>query len=321
MTTLPRLTALQLLPLPFSDLQQSLETHFEVIRLWESADKANTLKTVAGRVHILLTSAMTPTRAELIDQLPALKAICSMGVGFDAIDVEYAQSKGIPVSNTPDVLNDCVADLAFSLVLSCARQVVRGDQLVRSGQWGQAPALPLGRSVHHKKMGIVGLGRIGHAIAQRAAGFSMTIGYHNRTERTESPYTYFPSLKALAEWSDFLVIATVGGAQTRHLVNREVLQALGPKGIIVNIARGSVIDEQALIDCLHNGEVGGAGLDVFEHEPHVPDALKQLPNVVLLPHIGSATTETRRAMASLVLENAFSFLQHGHLTTPIPTES
>ena len=320
MTPLPRPTALQLLPLPFSDLQQSLETHFEVIRLWESSDKASTLNKVADHVQILLTSAMTPTRADLIDQLPALKAICSLGVGFDAIDVTHAHRKGIQVSNTPDVLNDCVADLAFGLMLSCARQVVRADQFVRTNQWGQSPALPLGRSVHHKNIGIVGLGRIGHAIAQRAAGFNMTIGYHNRTERTESPYTYFPSLKALAEWSDFLIIATVGGAQTRHLVNREVLQALGPKGVVINISRGSVIDEQALIDCLHNGEVGGAGLDVFENEPQVPDALKQLPNVVLLPHIGSATTETRRAMASLVLDNALSFLEHGHVITPIPAE-
>lgn len=313
-------TVLQLLPLPFPQLQSALEESFDVVRLWEAANRHETINQVADRVTLLLTSATTPTRADLIDQLPALRAICSQGVGFDAIDVAHAQARGIQVSNTPDVLNDCVADLAFGLLLTSARRIAQGDNYVRTNQWGSGPAFPLGSSVHHKKLGIVGLGRIGSAIAQRAAGFNMHVGYHNRTQRPDTAHTYFGTLAELAEWSDFLVVATVGGASTRHLINETILDALGPKGIIVNISRGSVIDETALVQCLQQGRLGGAALDVFDNEPTVPDALKSMENVVLLPHIASATTETRLAMANLVLENACAFAQNGKVITPIPPQ-
>lgn len=309
---------LQLLPFAFPECQEDLEQHFDVIALWKEADPQAVITARQNEIEMLVTSAMTETRAGLIDQLPKLRAICSVGVGYDAIDVKHAQSKGIQVSNTPDVLNDCVADLAFALLLATARRLGHAERYVRSNSWGGELAFPLGVKVSHKKLGIVGMGRIGLAIAQRAAGFDMDIRYHNRRPRNDSSLTYEPSLTDLASWADFLVVATVGGDSTRHLIGDDVLKALGPTGIIVNISRGSVIDEQAMTQALISGELGGAGLDVYQSEPMVPDALKTLDNVVLMPHIASATTETRKAMANLVLENAIAFSSTGKLVTPIP---
>ena len=309
---------LQLLPFAFPEYQEDLEKHFDVITLWKEADPQAIIKARQDEIQILVTSAMTETRAGLIDQLPKLRAICSVGVGYDAIDVKHAQSKGIHVSNTPDVLNDCVADLAFALVLATARRVGHSERYVRSNSWGGELAFPLGVKVSHKKLGIVGMGRIGMAIAQRAAGFEMDVRYHNRRPRNDTSLIYEPSLIDLASWADFLVVATVGGESTRHLIGHDVLKALGPNGIIVNISRGSVIDEDALTKALVSGGLGGAGLDVYQSEPMVPDALKTLDNVILLPHIASATTETRKAMVNLVLDNAKAFSSTGKLITPVP---
>ncbi len=309
---------LQLLPLPFSEAHPPLATHFDVIELWKEAEPDAVIAARRNDVAVLVTNAMTPTRAQLIDQLPNLRAICSNGVGYDAIDVKHAQQKGIQVSNTPDVLNDCVADLALGLLLAAARRLGQADRYVRANQWGGAVKFPLGVKVSHKKIGIVGLGRIGMAIAQRAAGFNMEIRYHNRRQRSDVDLPYEASLVELAAWADFLVIATVGGPSTHHLVDRQVLRALGPDGILINISRGSVVDESALVDALVGGELGGAGLDVYESEPHVPDALKTLDNVVIAPHIASATTETRRAMADLVLDNVEAYATTGKVQTPIP---
>lgn len=309
---------LQLLPLPFPELQNQLSEAYQVIPLWQADDRDAVIAQYADQVTVMTTSAMTPTRADLIDRLPNLKAICSLGVGYDSIDISHAHAKGIQVSNTPDVLNDCVADTAMSLLLATARRIGHAERYVRANLWGSGQPFPLGVSVSHKKLGIIGLGRIGMAIAQRATGFSMQIRYHNRSERNDVSYGYAASLKELASWSDFLVVATVGGPSTKHLINRDVLNALGPNGVIINISRGSVIDEQALVDALADGRLGGAGLDVFENEPKVPNELKALDNVVLLPHIGSATTETRRAMAGLVLQNALNYAQQSRLLTPIP---
>ncbi len=308
----------QLFPLPFPDIGQRLADHFDIIELWRESDPQ---QAVAGRqndVAVLLTSALGSTPAELIDRFPRLKAICSLGVGYDSIDVRHAQQKGIQVSNTPDVLNDCVADLAFGLLLATARRLGHAERYVRSNQWGGGAPFPLGVKVSHKKLGIVGLGRIGMAIAQRASGFDMEIRYHNRNVRNDVDYAYEPTLIGLAEWADFLVVATVGGPSTRRLIDGTVLKALGPDGAIINISRGSVIDEQALVDALSTGGLGGAGLDVYEDEPNVPDALKSLDNVVLLPHIASATTETRRAMAQLVVDNAEAVATRGKVLTPVP---
>lgn len=310
-------TLLQLLPL--SRAEQPLAEQFNVIELWKASDPTAVIAANSGNITVLTTSAMTATRADLIDSLPKLQAICSFGVGYDSIDVKHAQQKGIQVSNTPDVLNDCVADQAMGLLLATARKLAQADRYVRANQWGSSATFPLGVKVSHKKIGIIGLGRIGVAIAQRAAGFNMDIRYHNRHPRNDVSYTYEASLLDLAAWADFLVVATVGGASTRNLVDQNVIKALGPNGILINIARGSVIDEDAMVQALVSGELGGAGLDVYDAEPNVPDALKTLDNVVIAPHIASATTETRQAMANLVLENALAFASTGKLVTPIPS--
>ncbi|HEY9279671.1 MAG TPA: 2-hydroxyacid dehydrogenase [Eoetvoesiella sp.] len=308
---------LQLLPFfVLPEAEERLARDFNVIQLWEEPDPDAAILAHQDSITVLVTSAMTPTPASLIDRLPNLRAICSNGVGYDAIDVKHAQQKGIQVSNTPDVLNDCVADLAWGLILTSARGLGRAERHVRANQWGTAQ-LPLGSKVTGKKLGIVGLGRVGLAIAERAAGFRMDVRYHNRRARTDTSWTYESSLAGLARWADFLVIATVGGASTRHLIDQSILEALGPRGILINIARGSVVDEAALVNMLENGRLGGAGLDVFEDEPNVPDALKNLDNVVILPHIASATIETRQAMASLVLDNVDAFSKTGRVITPV----
>ena len=259
------------------------------------------------------------TGRSLIDALPNLKAICSLGVGYDSIDVEHAHARGIQVSNTPDVLNDCVADLTWGLILATMRGMGRAERFVREGKWeNQLASLPLGKRVTGKRLGIVGLGRVGLAVAQRASGFAMDLRYHNRRPRADVAWTYESDLLALAAWSDILVVATVGGPDTRHLIDRRVLEALGPEGVLINVARGSVVDEQALIEALESGLIAGAGLDVFESEPHVPDALKALDNIVLMPHIASATLETRQAMVNLLVENAESYARSGKVLTPVP---
>ncbi len=309
---------LQLLPLPFPEAQQRLAQLFDLIELWKEQDPDAVIAARQNEIVAVVTSAMTPTSAKLIDKLPNLRAICSHGVGYDAIDVKHAQKKGIQVSNTPDVLNDCVADLALGLLLATARRLGQAERYVRSNLWGTDAKFPLGVKVSHKKIGIVGLGRIGMAIAQRAKGFDMEIRYHNRRQRTDVGLTYEPSLVELAAWADFLVIATVGGPDTRHLVNDDVIKALGRDGILINISRGTVVDETAMVNALVSGELGGAGLDVYESEPTVPDALKTLDNVVIVPHIASATSETRKAMADLVAANAEAFAKTGNVITPIP---
>jgi len=298
--------------------EQRLQAQYDVFELWKQPDRMAALAEHGKGVRAVVTSASTGCTAEIIEALPDLQAICSWGVGYETIDVQAAHRRGIQVSNTPDVLTDCVADLAWGLLLACARRIAQGDRYVRSGQWGRAQAgVALGTRVSGKKLGILGMGRIGAAIAERGKGFGMQVSYHNRRRREDSPYQYAASLTELAAWSDFLVVATVGGPATRHLVTREALEALGPSGIIVNISRGPVIDEAAMVQALAEGRLGGAGLDVFEREPEVPDALKSMDNVVLLPHVGSATLETRQAMLDLTLENLADFFATGKVRTPV----
>lgn len=294
-----------------------LTDQYDVIALWQATDHAECLRQAAD-IEVVVTSAVHGCDAQTMAQLPNLKLICNWGVGYDTIDIEAAQAKGIVVTNTPDVLNDCVADEAWGLLIAAARHIAQGDQFVRTNRWENKDGmLPLGTRVSGKKLGIVGLGRIGLAIAKRGIGFDMEVAYHNRTERRDVNFRYMQTLVALAEWSDFLVIATVGGGQTRQLIGAEVLKALGPQSILINIARGSVIDEDALVSALTSGELGGAGLDVFEDEPRVPDALKTLPNVVLMPHQASATVETRQAMLDLVMQNLAAYFAGKALITPV----
>ena len=295
---------------------RELAARYAVTPLWLQADPQSFLREQGGQFELLATSARFGCSAEQLSQLPNLRAICSFGVGHDALAVEVARDRGIPVSTTPDVLNDCVADLAMGLIIDTARRMSESDRFLRAGHWVDG-AFPLGRKVSGKRLGIVGLGRIGEAVVQRASGFAMAVRYHNRKPLGGSPYAYEPQLIELARWADFLVLTCPGGTATHHLIDRAVLEALGPEGILINVARGSVVDQAALIAALRSGALGAAGLDVYAAEPQVPAALRELDNLVLLPHIGSASEETRLQMEQLVLANLQAFVDKGELLTPL----
>lgn len=300
-------------------LEARLAESFGMHSLWREPDPKAFLQERGAEFDVLVTNASAGADAALIESLPSLKAICSLGVGCDAIDLCAAAAQRVVVSNTPDVLTDCVADLAMGLLLDVARGLSAADRYVRRGDWVKG-SFPLGTRVSGKRMGILGLGRIGQAIARRASGFGMEVRYHNRRPVASSTLEHDPSLESLARWSDFLVVACAGGASTKGLVSEGILAALGPHGYVVNISRGSVIDERALVRALRDGTIAGAALDVFADEPNVPEALFGLDRVVLLPHIGSGTRETRQAMADLVFENVKSFVEHGRLKTPVRPE-
>ena len=298
-------------------LEARLAAEYQLHRLADAADRSAFLAAHGGEFSALATSAAVGADAALIDALPALKVISSFGVGVDKIDLAAAQRRGIAVGCTPDVLNDCVADLAFGLLLDVARGMSAADRFVRRQAW-PAAKFPLGRRVSRARLGIVGLGRIGRTIARRAGGFDMELRYHSRRPVADAPWPHEPSLVGLARWADFLVVITAGGPATRHLVDAQVLDALGPDGYLVNVSRGSVIDEAALVQALVERRIAGAGLDVFDNEPHVPAALMALDNVVLLPHIASGTHQTRQAMADLVADNLGAFFKDGRLLAPAP---
>jgi lactate dehydrogenase-like 2-hydroxyacid dehydrogenase len=302
---------------PLTDrFNQRLAAAYDVQQLWTQADPVAFLNTHGAEFNIVITSARFGCSATQLAAMPSVKAICSFGVGYDAIAVGAANARGIQISNTPDVLNDCVADLAMGLIIDSARKIALGDRFVRDGSWGAKP-FPLGRSVTGKKLGIVGLGRIGKEVVKRSSGFSMEVRYHNRKPDATSPLQYEADLVELARWSDFLVLTCVGGPSTHHLISTEVLEALGETGTVINVARGTVIDEDALVAALVSGKLGGAGLDVFEAEPKVPSALLELPNVVLLPHIGSGTEETRLGMEEMLFSNLEAFLERGEVINAV----
>lgn len=296
-------------------LEADLAREFDLHPLWREADAGAFLRAHGGAFTGLVTSAAVGAGADLVAALPALRVIATFGVGLDRIDVEGARRRGVAVSATPDVLTDCVADLALGALIAVSRGIVAADRFVRRGAW-PAGKFPLATRVSGKRLGIVGLGRIGRAVARRAAGFDLEIRYHGRRAVEGVPWTFEPSAVALARWADQLVLCCAGGPGTHHLVDAAVLEALGPRGFLVNVARGSVVDEAALVEALAAGRVGGAALDVFEDEPNVPAPLLKLDNVVLLPHVGSGTTETRAAMAELVLANLRAFYAEGKLVTP-----
>jgi hydroxypyruvate reductase len=273
---------------------------------------------IAPRIRAITGGGESLVSRELMQQLPALEMISIMGVGYDKVDVRAAIERGIPVTHTPEVLNDEVADLALALMLSVARRVPQADRHVRENRWAEQGPMPLATKVSGKRLGIVGLGRIGKAIAQRAQGFGMSIAYTGRTQQAGVSFPYYPTAKALAANVEFLVVITPGGEGTRRMINAEVLQALGPKGFLINVARGTVVDEAALVDALQRGVIAGAGLDVFEDEPRVPEALRALGNVVLTPHMASATHETRQAMADLALANLQAHFAGQPLLSPVP---
>lgn len=274
------------------------------------------LAAIAPQVRGIAANGEAKVGREFMARFPALEIVSVFGVGYDGVDVPAARERGIHVTHTPDVLTDDVADMAIALMLAVARNVVRADRFARSGEWKNGP-FPFTTKVSGARLGIVGLGRIGEAIARRAAGFDMEIAYHNRS-RKDVPYTYFGDIKSLAAAVDFLVMITPGGAGTRALVNADVLEALGPKGFLINVARGSVVDETALIAALKAGTIAGAGLDVFENEPNIPTELAAQENVVLTPHMASGTLVTRTAMADLAFNNLQAHFIGKPVITPVP---
>jgi lactate dehydrogenase-like 2-hydroxyacid dehydrogenase len=297
-------------------LRKPLEAAYTCHDYHAATDKAALLKSVGNKVKGLVQGGGTVTPVELLEQLPALEIISVFGVGYDGVPVAYCKQRGIKVGHTPDVLTDDVADVALALTLMLARQFHLANRFVHAGEWlKRGPALAT--SLTSKRAGILGLGRIGKAIARRLEACGMKIGYHGRKPQ-DVPYTYYPTLLDLAKNSDFLVVASPGGAETKNLVGADVLAALGPEGRIINIARGSIIDEQALIAALKSGKLGGAGLDVFANEPNVPQELLAMDNVVLFPHVGSATKETRKAMGDLVVANLAAHFAGKPLVKLIP---
>jgi lactate dehydrogenase-like 2-hydroxyacid dehydrogenase len=259
--------------------------------------------------------------AALLEWLPRTEIIASFGVGYDNVDVTEAARCGIVVTNTPGVLDEEVADLAVGLLIATLRKIPQADRYLREGHWPTAP-FPLSPTLRGRTIGILGLGRIGKAIARRLDGFGVAISYHGRNRQADVAYAYHPTLMGLADAVDVLIIVTPGGADTKHLVNGQILEALGSSGVVINVSRGSVVDEQALIHALTSGRILGAGLDVFEDEPHVPAELIAMENVVLLPHIASASIRTRDAMGQLLVDNLRSwFAGEGPLTPVRETQS
>ncbi len=299
------------------ELEAKLDATYAVHRLAQAADRTAFIADVAPRVRGLVTGGGTGASNAILDALPKLEIIAINGVGTDAVDLMHAKEKGIRVSNTPDVLTEDVADLGMALMLAAARQIVAGDRFVRDGRWARKEAIPLARKVSGKRLGILGMGRIGRAIGKRAEGFGMQIAYTDIRAFEELPYRYVPTLLDLARESEILIIAAAGGAQSRRIVNRAVMDALGRDGILVNVARGTVVDEPALVAALSKGTLGGAGLDVFLDEPNVPLELLTLGHLVLQPHRASATVETRIAMGELVLANLAAHFSGKTLPTAV----
>lgn len=297
-------------------LVEPLQQHFELLDRVHESDPAGFAARASG-IRAIVGGGESKVPRSLLEQLPAVEMISIMGVGYDGVDVQAAIERGIPVTHTPGVLNDDVADLAMALMLGVARRLPQADRYVRDGKWLQGP-MPLARKMSGARLGIVGLGRIGSAIAQRAQAFGMSISYCTRTQRKDSPFRWVADVAELAAQVDFLVVITPGGAGTRHLINARVLQALGPQGYLINVARGTVVDQAALIDALQRNVIAGAGLDVFDGEPNVPPELIALDNVVLTPHMASATKETRQAMANLAVANLVAHFAAKPLLSPVP---
>lgn len=301
-----------------SDIYRTqLQANFSTVHgLEQEADVQGFLQQHGQDFHIVATSNNIGISADLIDQLPNLKLIASFGVGFDSIDVAYATQKNIIVTNTPNVLNDCVADTAMMLTYALSRQLIQANRFVKTGQWANAQ-YPLTTSLSKKVCAILGMGNIGEAIAQRAEAAGMEVIYHNRTKKQHVSYRYVDTVHALAAAADVLVLALPSTGQTQHILNADVLAKMKKTAFVVNIARGSVIDEVALIHSLESGNIAGAGLDVFEVEPCVQSPLLTMENVVLTPHYASGTYETRQAMAELVCENIKAYISGGKVLTAV----
>ncbi len=295
---------------------EELELHFDVIKLWKERDPEAVLQERKEDIVAIASVYFVPVSKSLIDALPNLKIISQFAVGYDNIDLIAAKERGIRVTNTPDVLTDDTADIALSLLLALSRRICEGDMFVRVGKWLNG-AMPLGNSLKGKVAGIVGMGRIGQAIASRCTAFGLEIVYQGPRKKEGISYRYEPDLHKLAEVSDYLILACPGGASTHQMVGSSVLKALGSEGFLINISRGSVVVEEDLITALKEKRIAGAGMDVFAHEPNVPEEMVKMDNVVLLPHIGSATIETRGEMGQLVVKNLLAHFAGLPLLTPV----
>jgi D-3-phosphoglycerate dehydrogenase len=293
----------------------SVEAAFDAIHAPDAAQRAAAIAAHGKTIRAVLTNGTTGLTAAEIDQLPQLELVSALGAGYENLAVDHARERGIVLVNGSGTNADCVADHAFALLLAVVRDVPQLDQATRQGAWRET--LPMRPNVSGKRLGIAGLGHIGAKVAQRGAGFGMEIGYHNRKPREGSPLRYFDSVERLAQWCDFLVVATPGGAGTRHLIGRTVLNALGPEGFVVNVSRGSVVDTAALAEALTAGTIAGAALDVYESEPHPPEALLALRNVVLTPHVGGRSPEAIRASVDNFLTNARRHFAGEAVLTPI----
>lgn len=309
----PELILLRDYPEP---MMRALEADYILHRYFDAADKDALIAAVAERVRGIVTGSQIPTPRSLIERLPKTEIIACFGVGVDPIDVAYAHERGIVVTNTPDVLVADVADMGVTLLLAASRQIVKADRFVREGRWLHG-IMNFTNRVNGKRVGIVGCGRIGATVARRLEAFDMTIAYHGPNDKQHPRYRYFADLEAMAREVDFLVLTCPGGPATRHMVNKQVLDALGPAGILVNIARGSVVDEAALVEALRGGTIRAAGLDVYADEPRAPTGLFALDNVVLSPHQSSATQETRVAMAECTLANLRAYFRGEPVPNPV----
>ena len=300
-----------------AEIEAKLDLAYTMHRLFKTKDPEGLLRGVGARIRGVATGGGSGVAPAIMDALPSLEIIAINGIGTDAVDLAKAKARGIRVTTTPNVLTDDVADLGLALLLATARSLCVGDRFVRAGSWSESKVLPLGAKVSGKRLGIFGMGRIGREIAARAQGFKMSIAYTDLRRMEDLPYDFFESAETMAANVDFFVVAAAGGAQSRGAIGKDVLNALGPEGILVNIARGSVVDEPALVSALVEGRLGGAGLDVFADEPNVPEALIALDNVVLQPHRASATFDTRIAMGDLVLANLAAHFAGRELKTPV----
>jgi D-3-phosphoglycerate dehydrogenase len=294
-----------------------LAGRFTLHHYYAAADKPALLAAHRDSILAISTKGEIGADAALMDALPRTKVIACYGVGVDAIDLDAARARGIPVTNTPDVLTEDVADMAIMLMLAAARKLRDGDAWVRSGDWAAKGPMPLTTRVWGKRLGIVGLGRIGSAIARRAEAFGMAVSYSARAPKPGVPYAHHPTPAALALAVDILCVAAAGGAATRGLVDRAAIEALRPGAIFVNVSRGTVVDEAALLDALREGRIAAAGLDVFLNEPHIDPGFLALPNLVLQPHAASGTVETRKAMGRLMRENLEAAIDGRPLLTRI----
>jgi len=303
---------------PKPGMMDLLSPKFNITNAKDISDDATYWEEKATEVVAIVMTGHGNLSDDLMAKLPALKIISSFGVGYDSIDAVSAAKRGIVVSHTPNVLNADVSNTAIMLMLAVSRSLVVDDAYLRAGRWLKDGAAPLRQSMDGRKVGIVGLGRIGLEIGRKLEAFDMDISYHTRSKKNGAAYRYYPNLIEMAKDVDFMVVITPGGAATDKLISRDVMNALGKNGTLINIARGTVVDEAEMVKALQDGRLGGAGLDVYEAEPKVPEALFALDNVVLLPHVGSATIGTRQAMSDLVIENLFSFFDTGKAVAPVP---